>query len=93
MKKKTDVIPQDDTIPTADVHKFIFDDETVVIDDCSFVLPYMEGAFFYPSTASPSDTDLSQLPTENHAETFVIPVAQIPAYSEQQLKELLRRQV
>lgn len=77
--------------PTSDVHKFIFDDETVVVDDCSFVLPYIEGAYYYPSTASPSDNDLTQPILHVNPETFTLP--HVPAYSEQQLKELLRRQV
>lgn len=77
--------------PTTDVHKFIFDDETVVVDDCSFVLPYIEGAYYYPSTTSPPDTDLTQTILQANPETFTLP--HVPAYSEQQLKELLRRQV
>jgi hypothetical protein len=73
------------------VHKFIFDDETVVIDDCSFVLPYIEGAYFYPSTTSPPDTDLTTAHIHSTNEPFAR--AHVPAYTEQQLKELLRRQV
>ncbi|CAF1466640.1 unnamed protein product [Adineta ricciae] len=75
------------TNPTRDVHKFIFDDEAVVVDDCSFVLPYIENAYYYPPT-SPSPT--TELPLTNPNE-FTTPL--IPAYTEQQLKELLRLQV
>lgn len=77
--------------PISDVHKFIFDDETVVVDDCSFVLPYIEGAFYYPSTASPSDNEFPQTMVHVNPENYVLP--NVPAYSEPQLKELLRRQV
>ena len=79
------------TRPTSDVHKFIFDDETVVVDDCSFVLPYIEGAYYYPSTTSPPDTDLSPANLDPTTDAFAQP--QVPAYTEPQLKELLRRQV
>ncbi|CAF0991122.1 unnamed protein product [Rotaria sordida] len=72
---------------THDVHKFIFDDETVVIDDCSFVLPYIESGYYYEPTTPPTDIDIS---FTNIAE-YVTPI--VPAYTEQQLKELLRRQV
>ena len=89
--EKENVDPPAAPAPTTDVHKFIFDDETVVVDDCSFVLPYIEGAYYYPSTTSPPDTDLTQTILQANPETFALP--HVPAYSEQQLKELLRRQV
>ncbi|CAF2405530.1 unnamed protein product [Rotaria sp. Silwood2] len=73
--------------PAHDVHKFIFDDETVVIDDCSFVLPYIQGAYYYEPTTPPTDIDISFANVDNYATPIV------PAYTEQQLKELLRRQV
>ena len=69
------------TNPTRDVHKFIFDDEAVVVDDCSFVLPYIETAYYYSPTTPPPVTELPS----------ATPMA--PAYTEQQLKELLLRQV
>lgn len=74
-----------------DVHKFIFDDEAVVVDDCSFVLPYIEGAFYYQSTTPPPATDAPLPTTDVDADDYTIPL--VPAYTEQQLKELLRRQV
>ncbi|CAF4111040.1 unnamed protein product [Rotaria socialis] len=73
--------------PIQDVHKFIFDDETVIIDDCSFVLPYIEGPYYYESTNSPTDIDTSFSTVDGYSTPI------IPAYTEQQLKELLRRQV
>ncbi|CAF4625232.1 unnamed protein product [Rotaria sp. Silwood1] len=73
--------------PVHDVHKFIFDDETVVIDDCSFVLPYIEGAYYYEPTTPPTDIDISFANIDDYATPIV------PVYTEQQLKELLRRQV
>ncbi|UJR21259.1 hypothetical protein I4U23_024354 [Adineta vaga] len=73
--------------PIRDVHKFIFDDEAVVVDDCSFVLPYIENAYYYPPTTPSPTTDL---PLTNPSE-YTTPL--IPAYTEQQLKELLRHQV
>ncbi len=75
------------TNPIRDVHKFIFDDEAVVIDDCSFVLPYIEGGYYYQPTTSPPITDI---PLANTNEYITSPVS---VYTEQQLKELLRRQV
>ena len=70
-----------------DVHKFIFDDEAVVVDDCSFVLPYIENAYYYPPTTPPPITDLAVAPSDQY------PTPLVPAYNEQQLKELLQRQV
>jgi hypothetical protein len=75
------------TNPIRDVHKFIFDDEAVVVDDCSFVLPYIENAYYYPPTTPPPVTDLPLANPDEYATPLV------PAYTEQQLKELLRRQV
>ncbi|CAF1277034.1 unnamed protein product [Adineta steineri] len=70
-----------------DVHKFIFDDEAVVVDDCSFVLPYIESTYYYqPTTPSPT-SDMSLTNSNEYANSL------IPAYTEQQLKELLRHQV
>ena len=74
-----------------DVHNFIFDDETVVVDDCSFVLPYIEGAYYYQSTTPPPATDLPLSSIDTNTDEYTIPL--VPAYTEQQLKELLRRQV
>ena len=74
-----------------DVHSFIFDDEAVVVDDCSFVLPYIEGAYYYQSTTPPPATDNPLTNTDVNADDFTAPL--VPAYTEQQLKELLRRQV
>jgi hypothetical protein len=71
------------------VHSFIFDDEAVVVDDCSFVLPYMEGAYYYQSTTPPPATDIPLTDVDVNTDEFNT----IPAYTEQQLKELLRRQV
>ena len=73
------------------MHKFIFDDETVVVDDCSFVLPYMEGAYYYQSSTSPSVTDITQANIDGNTDEYAISL--LSAYTEQQLKELLRRQV
>lgn len=73
--------------PIQDVHKFIFDDETVVIDDCSFVLPYIEGPYYFETTSSPTDLDISFTAVNDYSTPIM------PAYTEQQLKELLRRQV
>jgi hypothetical protein len=73
-----------------DVHNFIFDDEAVVVDDCSFVLPYIEGAYYYQSTTPPPATDM---PLNNDVNTDEYTGPLVPAYTEQQLKELLRRQV
>ncbi len=81
------LILSDPNNPTRDVHKFIFDDEAVVVDDCSFVLPYIESAYYYQPTTPSSTTDMP-LPTNNEYTTPLV-----PAYSEQQLKELLRHQV
>jgi len=67
-----------------DVHKFIFDDEAVIVDDCSFVLPYIESGYYYPP-ATPTDLPL------NATNEFIPPIT--PVYTEEQLKELLRRQV
>ncbi len=75
------------TNPIGDVHKFIFDDEAVVVDDCSFVLPYIEGALYYPPTTPPPVTDISLANTDEYATPLV------STYTEEQLKELLRRQV
>ena len=76
------------TNPIHDLHKFIFDDEAVVIDDCSFVLPYIDGAYYYqPTTPPPNTTDISLANADQYSSPLV------PAYTEQQLKELLRRQV
>ncbi len=75
-----------------DVHNFIFDDEAVVVDDCSFVLPYIEGAYYYQSTTPPPATDIPLTNVDVNTDEFnTIPL--VPAYTEQQLKELLRRQV
>lgn len=74
-----------------DVHNFIFDDEAVVVDDCSFVLPYIEGAYYYQSTTPPPATDMPLTNADVNADEYTIPL--VPAYTEQQLKELLRRQV
>ncbi len=74
-----------------DVHNFIFDDEAVVVDDCSFVLPYMEGAYYYQSTTPPPATDMPLTNNDVNKDEYTIPL--VPAYTEQQLKELLRRQV
>jgi len=73
--------------PISDVHKFIFDDEAVVIDDCSFVLPYIEGAYYYQPTTPPPITDIPLTNTNEYATPL------ISAYTGQQLKELLRHQV
>jgi len=81
------IIISDLTNPIRDVHKFIFDDEAVVVDDCSFVLPYIENAYYYPPTTPPPVTDLPLANPDEYATPLV------PAYTEQQLKELLRRQV
>jgi hypothetical protein len=82
--------PQESSIKR-DVHNFIFDDETVVVDDCSFVLPYIEGAYYYQSTTPPPATDLPLSSIDANTDEYTIPL--VPAYTEQQLKELLRRQV
>ncbi|UJR28203.1 hypothetical protein I4U23_009454 [Adineta vaga] len=74
-----------------DVHNFIFDDEAVVVDDCSFVLPYIEGAYYYQSTTPPPATDIPLTNNDGTTDEYTIPL--VPAYTEQQLKELLRRQV
>ena len=74
-----------------DVHKFIFDDEAVVVDDCSFVLPYIEGAYYYQSTTPPPATDMPLTDIDVNIDEYTTPL--VPAYTEQQLKELLRRQV
>ncbi|CAF4894029.1 unnamed protein product, partial [Rotaria sp. Silwood1] len=74
-----------------DVHNFIFDDETVVIDDCSFVLPYIEGAYYFQSTTPPPATDIPLTNIDINTDEYTIPL--VPAYTEQQLRELLRRQV
>ncbi|CAF3440184.1 unnamed protein product [Rotaria socialis] len=74
-----------------DVHNFIFDDETVVIDDCSFVLPYIEGAYYYQSTTPPPATDTPLTNIDINTDDYSAPL--VPAYTEQQLRELLRRQV
>ncbi|CAF1182877.1 unnamed protein product [Adineta ricciae] len=74
-----------------DVHKFIFDDEAVVVDDCSFVLPYIEGAYYYQSTTPPPATDIPLTDIDVNIDEYTTPL--VPAYTEQQLKELLRRQV
>jgi hypothetical protein len=73
------------------VHKFIFDDEAVVVDDCSFVLPYIEGAYYYQSTTPPPATDIPLPNIEVNTDDYTIPL--VPSCTEQQLKELLRRQV
>lgn len=73
--------------PILDVHKFIFDDETVVIDDCSFVLPYIETAYYYEPTTPPTDLNLSFANIDEYTSPLV------PVYNEQQLKEILRHQV
>lgn len=75
------------TNPVRDVHKFIFDDEAVVVDDCSFVLPYIEHAYYYPTTTPSPITDLPIANSDQYQTSHV------PAYTEQQLKELLQRQV
>jgi len=82
--------PQESAIKR-DVHNFIFDDETVVVDDCSFVLPYIEGAYYYQSTTPPPATDIPLTNIDVNTDEYTIPL--VPAYAEQQLKELLRRQV
>ncbi|CAF3533189.1 unnamed protein product [Adineta steineri] len=74
-----------------DVHNFIFDDEAVVVDDCSFVLPYIEGAYYYQSTTPPPATDIPLSNVDINTDEYTIPL--VPSYTEQQLKELLRRQV
>ena len=74
-----------------DVHNFIFDDEAVVVDDCSFVLPYIEGAYYYQSTTPPPATDIPLTNIDVNTDEYTIPL--VPSYTEQQLKELLRRQV
>ncbi len=74
-----------------DVHNFIFDDEAVVVDDCSFVLPYIEGAYYYQSTTPPPATDIPLTNIDVNTDDYSLPL--VPAYTEQQLKELLRRQV
>lgn len=75
------------TNPVRDVHKFIFDDEAVVVDDCSFVLPYIEHTYYYPTTTPSPITDLPIANSDQYQTSHV------PAYTEQQLKELLQRQV
>ena len=75
------------TNPVRDVHKFIFDDEAVVVDDCSFVLPYIEQAYYYPPTTS---SPITVLPIANSDQ---YPTPLVSAYTERQLKELLQRQV
>ncbi|CAF2343046.1 unnamed protein product [Rotaria sp. Silwood2] len=90
----SDITGANDTHETAikrDVHNFIFDDETVVIDDCSFVLPYIEGAYYYQSTTPPPATDIPLTNIDVNTDDYTIPL--VPAYTEQQLRELLRRQV
>lgn len=83
--------PQESAIKR-DVHNFIFDDETVVVDDCSFVLPYIEGAYYYQSTTPPPATDMPLSSMDMNTDEYnSMPL--VPAYTEQQLKELLRRQV
>ena len=74
-----------------EVHNFIFDDESVVVDDCSFVLPYIEGAYYYQSTTPPPATDIPLTNLDVNTNEYTIPL--VPSYTEQQLKELLRRQV
>jgi hypothetical protein len=74
------------------VHNFIFDDEAVVVDDCSFVLPYIEGAYYYQSTTPPPATDIPLTNIDVNTDEFNTNTL-VPAYTEQQLKELLRRQV
>jgi hypothetical protein len=74
-----------------DVHNFIFDDETVVVDDCSFVLPYIEGAYYYQSTTPPPATDIPISNNDVTSDDYTIPL--VPSYTEHQLKDLLRRQV
>ncbi len=76
------------TNPTRDVHKFIFDDEAVVVDDCSFVLPYIESGYYYPPITPP--LQVNDLPLTSSDE-YATPI--VPVYTEQHLKELLRRQV
>jgi hypothetical protein len=74
------------------VHNFIFDDEAVVVDDCSFVLPYIEGAYYFQSTTPPPATDIPLTNIDvNNTDEYTNSL--VPAYTEQQLKELLRRQV
>jgi hypothetical protein len=80
-----------DSATKRDVHNFIFDDETVIVDDCSFVLPYIEGAYYYQSTTPPPATDIPLSNSDVNTDEYTIPL--VPAYTEQQLKELLRRQV
>ncbi|CAF0761772.1 unnamed protein product [Rotaria sordida] len=90
----TDITGIDDSHERAikrDVHNFIFDDETVVIDDCSFVLPYIEGAYYYQSTTPPPATDIPLTNIDVNTDEYTIPL--VPSYTEQQLRELLRRQV
>ena len=89
---KNTLIPFADTrTSTQDVHKFIFDDETVIVDDCSFVLPYIEGAYFIPSSTPPSAADHALADADSNADAYT--GQRVPAYDEQQLQELLRRQV
>lgn len=57
------------------------------MDDCSFVLPFIDGGYYYPP-AIPSP--VSDIPLAN-TDSYTTPL--VPAYTEQQLKELLRRQV
>ena len=85
----TNIPPESDI--KRDVHNFIFDDETVVVDDCSFVLPYIEGAYYYQSTTPPPATDIPLSTIDVNTDEYSIPL--VPSYTEQQLKELLRRQV
>lgn len=74
-----------------ELRNFIYDDETVVVDDCSFVLPFIEGAYYYQSTTPPPATDMPVTNTDTDTDEFTAPL--VPAYTEQQLRELLRRQV
>lgn len=88
---KTDTVNSHVATVKRDVHNFIFDDEAVVVDDCSFVLPYIEGAFYYQSTTPPPATDIPLTNVDVTTDEYTVPL--VPAYTEQQLKELLRRQV
>ena len=63
----------------------------MVVVDCSFVLPYMEGAYYYQSSTPPLVTDITQANIDGNTDEYAISL--IPAYTEQQLKELLQRQV
>lgn len=60
-----------------------------MVDDCSFVLPYIETAYYYPpATTPPPITDLAIAPSDQYPTSPLV-----PTYTEQQLKELLQRQV